>query len=305
MNEKGKATVSESEAQAIIDTVKELHGPEVVTIGAEGQKVLVVPAGMQLKELKPLLAPYMDAPDRRRGIARAVDLETFINHTKRFADDDSAIFADPGPEHPRLVTVFDYHRKTAEGAPRFGQHRCAYECPLSDEWRAWTGNDGVKMDQAAFASFIEDHITDLATPDEASEIIVDLSRALDVAIAAPVKVMELSRGLSMRVGSRVLNAINLQSGEAQVNYEIEHQDKHGHPLKVPGAFLLKLPVFRNGALYKLAARLRYRTQGGSISWFYSLYRAERTFEHAFEEACEQAARLTGLPLYVGTPESGP
>ena len=71
---------------------------------------------------------------------------------------------------------------------------------------------------------------------------------------------------------------------------------------MPGLFLIGLPVFRHGQFYRLAARLRYnKTPAGLIFWF-DLWRGDRAFDDAFNEACELVAIKTALPLLFGKPE---
>jgi hypothetical protein len=101
----------------------------------------------------------------------------------------------------------------------------------------------------------------------------------------------------------VKQAQNLSSGEAQISYVTQHTDDDGKPLKVPSLFLIHIPVFRAGAPYEIAVRLRYRLKEGRITWFYELYRADKVFDHAFNEACANAAASTGLPVIVGSPET--
>ncbi len=72
---------------------------------------------------------------------------------------------------------------------------------------------------------------------------------------------------------------------------------------MPGAFLVAIPVFKGGAPYQIPARLRYRVREKSITWFYELHGVDRVFDHAFSEACAKAANDTGLPLFLGAPES--
>lgn len=264
--------------------------------------VLIVPDGYQAFDAKPFFDEYLTAPERRTGTAKMNDLPSFIAHTNRFKDEHSALFADRNV--PSLTCVLDYHEQSAKGSARFGTHRSRYEFPLSDEWSAWVGSNGKKMGQADFAAFIEDRITDVAAPDEAktSQALKALLELLGTSFASPSKLLELSRGLSVREGTSVKNAINLSTGETQVTYATAQSGEDGGPLKVPGAFLIAIPVFQGGALYRLAARLRYRLHGGQILWFYELVDARRVLDHAFTEACDTAKKETALPLFMGKPE---
>lgn len=267
--------------------------------------VMLLPQGLTVHSIKPYLDEYLDKPERRTGTAHMKDLASFIMHTMRFADCDSAIFADDNSTKPCLLTVFDYHRAGNDADPRFCKHRAVYEFPLSDEWMAWKQNNGASkaMSQAEFAEFLENRITDVIASDtDNDEKLKAFSVLLGSTFATPTKLVELSRGLSIHEGVQVKQAVNLGSGEAQITYSSQHQNEAGEMLKVPNLFCIAIPVFRNGPLYQLAVRLRYRLRSGNITWHYELYRAEKTFEHAFQEACSAVAAQTSLPVFVGSPE---
>lgn len=294
---------------AIASFLKDHLTPQLVTVtGQDGTptQVLITPQGLKSQSVKPFLDEYRTAPERRRGTATLTDLPSFIAHVNRFKDEDSALFANADPQKPGLVAVLDYHRAGADGAPRFGQHRASYAFPLSDEWKAWFQANGLKMTQGDFAAFLEDRIGDIAAPPvdgEEATPAAKLAQLLGGKFASPQRLMDLSRGLSVRVDEKVAQVANLQTGEANIQFTTQHSDENGQPLKVPSLFLVTIPVFKSGAPYQLAVRLRYRVSHGSVSWFFELHRPDRVFEHAFNEACEKAGNETGLPLYQGHPEA--
>ena len=299
--EKNDLTSDETTTAALAHFLEDHLEPRLVNLeGPDGRKakVLVVAGGLKAQSIKPLLDEYLTAPERRKGTARLHDLVSFIGHTSRFADEHSVIFADPNPKAPSLAAVLDYHQKGHEGAPRFGEHRALYNFPLSEEWLAWTSRHGVRMSQVDFAAFLEDRINDVASPPEEHELIKHGGF-----LASPSRLVELARGLEVNVGAAVKNAMNLSSGEAQIQFVTEHRDAQGKPLSIPTAFVIGIPVFKNGAPYEVGVRLRYRVKEGSVSWFIELHRADKVFDHAFREACDTAAQSTGLPLYLGSPEA--
>lgn len=298
------------EASAVAEIVKSLYEPKTVTLTRGGQdeaSVLLVPtnSGLAVHSVKALLDPYRTAPERRKGTARLETLESFVEHTKRFADADTALFANPDPEEASLTTVFDYHRAGAEGAPRYGEHRAHYAFPLSDEWKAWAEKDGAGMSQADFSAFLEERLVDVALPEMVDGEAKALVERLGLTLAGPSALMTLARGLSVRVDSQITNAVRIESGETTLQYGEQHKGADGAPLKVPSAFLLTVRVFRGGAAYQLVARLRYRLAkgGADITWFYELSRVDQTFDHAITQAFERAQKETALPLFVGSPES--
>lgn len=294
------------EAQAVAEIVEQHLEPKAIAVARgtpEATGLLAVAQGVRLESTKKFLDEYLDKPERRKGTASLGTLQSFIDHANRFKDADSAIFASEDPTEPRLTSVLDYHRAGGAADPRFGQHRGVYEFPLSEEWEAWTGKDGETMGQAEFAEFIESNVLNVAPPGDAAGGALEFARTLGVEFASSSRLVELSRGLTIREASKVTQIVNIGSGEAQLGYTSEHQDERGQPLKIPGAFLLNLRVFRNGEVFQVAARLRYRLKQGVVVFFYDLWRVDKVFEVAFGEACSKAATETGLPLFVGSPEA--
>jgi Uncharacterized conserved protein (DUF2303) len=314
-----------SDVTAIVDFVKKHLEPQVVTVETpDGGKcqVLVAPVGTEVTSIKELVAEYRTKPERIIGTARHSTLESFIDHAIRFSDEESALFAHRDPTRPQLLAVYDYHpaiperadvsdgaNRASVGVPRaaqearFAQHRAIYDFPVSDEWKTWTGASGIKMGQAAFAEFLEDHIHDVADPLSALPTTMAIMESLLCKFVAPSGLMELARSLTVRVESTVVNATKLASGEATFRFDTKHTDESGAPLTVPGAFLISIPVFRGGDRYQLAARLRYVVANGKITWSMSLHRHQEALDFAVGLACEKAKEETKLPLFVGQPEA--
>lgn len=300
----------QTEAKAVADVVTSLLKPEVVKVTANGATVdvLIAAKGTEVTSVKELVDEYRDRPERIRGLAHFTELESFIAHAMRFSDEGSALFGDRSPAAPALLAVYDYHPpvELPEGAAkdaRFGGHRAKYTFPLSDEWKAWTTQNATAMNQAAFAEFLENHIADIVDPISALESSRAIIDKLLCKFAGPSRLIDLAKGLSVRVDSIVANKQDLQSGESTIRFETTHKDEKGAPLDVPGAFLLQVPVFRGGGAYQIAARLRYRVREGKLSWWFDLYRTSETFDHAFGEACQRAHKETEIPLFMGSPET--
>ncbi|AUX33190.1 MULTISPECIES: DUF2303 family protein [Sorangium] len=302
--------MAKSDAEAVIELAqKSARAPERMTfedidVTAE---VLVLPdtnGSYVIRSIKPFLDEYRERPERRRGTARLGDLASFIDHTNRFKDDGSALFASDDPAKPHLMSVLDYHEPADKGDARFGEHRAICAFPLSEEWVAWKGAHGKPMTQQQFAEFLETRIVDVVEPVDVGQTSTDFAAKLGgIEFASPLKLLQLSRGMSVRVGATVKQAVNLSTGEVQVHYETQHSDDRGEPLRVPTAFVIAIPVFRSGVLYKIPVRLRYSVSRGDISWRVELHRADIMMADAFDEAKLVATKETGLPLFVGSPES--
>lgn len=295
--------VTNAENSALIAFAKETLGVEVLHIEQDGLKVpvAVLPDGKKLMELKPIIDKFRPAPERRRGVAVMRDIESFIAFVNLYKDASSVLFVNPDPKQPVLIAVLDYNH-SGTGQPRYGEHRARYAFPLSEEWEAWVGHNEEWLTQGEFATFIEDRLTDVASPGDAGDGLRDFAKLLNVEYASPSRLLELSRGLTLSVESRLKEQRNLSSGEAQLFFQEEHKDETGAPIRVPNAFIIKVPVFQFGAAHLMAVRLRYRVKSGQVTWQYAIHKIALNLDTAIREECGRAQGGTGLMLLYGVPE---
>lgn len=306
----------QSGAQVVRDIMRNEAGAEVREFaGPDGKEhtFLILPEGKTTASLKELEDEYRTRPERRKGMAKFSDLESFCLHVNRFKGENSVIFSSDDMARPSLTCVLDYHAAGGnefEGT-HFGEHRSLYQFPLSDEWKAWAqADESGYMDHASFAEFLEDRIDDVLEPlgpeqDDESASTKALRRRIALLggnMGTPQKIMELSRGLKINQNASTTSAKNLSSGEVQVAFKTENVDDNGAPITVPTMFLIAVPVFQNGPLYQMPIKLRYRLRGPSIIWALIRSDPRKIFENAFKEAVKTAGDTTGLPSLIGTPE---
>lgn len=258
-----------------------------------------VGANPLLIDLKAEAEKWRLAPERRTGTAQATTLASFIALVERHKDAHSVLFARTRWPEPHLLAVFDYHEKA--GSPRFGQHRAKYSFPVTPEFEAWVRMNGKPFGQAEFAAFVEDRIADLSVATDAER--EQFETLFKTRFAVPTDLVDLARGLEIAVGSKVKNAVRLQSGEMSLTFETEHRDAAGGELHVPGLFVLRLPAFVDGGLVSIVARLRYRLKEGAILWFYELYQWEEVLRRRVATDFATAAQQTGLDAFEGSPEA--
>lgn len=139
--------------------------------------------------------------------------------------------------------------------------------------------------------------------DKADADLADMVLKIGGKVCGPGRLMELAKGLRIHDQQTVKEVVNTNTGEIKVQFESEHRDADGKPIDVPNLFLLAIPVFHNGPLYRVPVRIRYRLRSGRISWLLQMHRPDLFQDHAFREACAQAQAETGCPLFFGQPES--
>ncbi|UJR81459.1 DUF2303 family protein [Sandaracinus amylolyticus] len=305
----------QGDVRAAIEAVERLATPKVCEVdGIADGELVVIPKGMEIVDLKPQIDKRRERPERKKGTAKLTTLAAFCGFVRRFADDESALFAVDNRKAPKLLAVFDYHHSNARdevsgrvvtaGQPRFGEHRAEYAFPISDAWKAWTEIAGKPLSQGDFAAFLEERIVDVISPEKLGEKTLERVAEMHIErLANSIELMVLSKGLSVRVDAKVTQAVNLSTGETALGFEETHRDAGGGQVRVPPAFALNMPVFRSGRFYVVIARLRYRVHAGSITWTVQLQRADEAFDDAFAEACDEARIATELPLFFGTPEA--
>lgn len=125
-----------------------------------------------------------------------------------------------------------------------------------------------------------------------------IAAKLDGRFASYSKLREMSLRFNATEAKDFRIVSSRDSGEIAVEAKVEHLDETGGPIKVPNLFLIAIPIFENGPLYRMAVRLRYRLRGG-LSFSLSIYDPMTSARHAFDEAVQKAATETGLPTFTG------
>lgn len=307
----GVAEVFKATSEFITDHLK----PSIIEV-TDPDSGLVVLATLSDGSAYPLPETFFDGvrdnPRFRRGTANLTSLDSFIAHVTRFGDEGSAVFASDNREAPKLTAVLDYHRANGEfgehGEYRHGKHRSTFAFPLSDEWKAWLKANGTVMSMGQFALFLEDRIGDIAIAGDSFP--EDVERFVNVnggaeRIADFATLVELSRGLKVYEQANVEEATNLASGEGHIRFSVEHEarGRTGGAVKVPTMFFIAIPIFNKGAFYRIGARLRYRKTAEGVKFWYDLYRADRSFDHAFAEAVQRVDAETPAAVFFGSPEA--
>lgn len=302
----GELISSPDHIEAVAKLAREAAGIDIteLKLAAKGMPESVPVARLhgespEFSSLKRLAEEWRLHPERKTGTAQVDTLSSFVDLTNRHKTADSAIFANTDWKAPALTAVIDYHKAESTDA-QWLKHRVHYAFPLSEQWKTWVAMNGKPMNQSDFAQFIEDNIADLSSP-EALEV-TDFEAKFATKIATPSELVALSRGLAVRVESKAVSSVVLQSGEGEIVWDEVHQGADGKKLKVPGLFMLQIPLFHMGETQRVPVRLRYRIREGSTVWFYQIYRPDVAVTERVTEDYEDAMRETGLPGFIGKPE---
>ena len=268
----------------------------------------VVPKEMELKSLKFLEDERLESPARRKGTAKVFDMASFIALTNRFKTEGHSALFGHGEIDGHLITaelhsVLNYTPESAEfRATGWKDHKVSYHFPVSDELKTWLENDGKEFDQKAFADFLEDNSPDMAVLEKDDTIHVRFGGMPVPKFAKPSDIFLLGKGIEVRVNEKINQAVRQQNGTVALQYSTEHEGADGTPLVVPDWFLISIRMFEGGDYYLIPVRLRYRVRGGSVVWFYNIFRLKDIFDMAFFQATDNARASTALPFFNGQPE---
>lgn len=313
-------------SKEVIDRIAQLAEARMLSITAPVQGTIPIIAthgNTALHGLKCYIDEYAKRPDRRVGTDKVLDLVSLVEWTNRHKDAGSVVFCDTSRDAPKLLTIVDYHHavntdpaveppRDGDDTARFAKYRALYEFPLSEQWKAWKKVDGVAMDQADFAEFLEDRVLDLIAPDisqdgDGNEIkklppqVAQLLAHLGGRCAFPQDIITLSRGLEITANSKTATRIDVQTGEGSLIFEESHVGADKQKVQVPKLFMICIPVFdRSPYLYRIPVRIRYRLTGG-IKWIFTMFGADDVIDQAIAEAAGHVAEKTELPLFKGVP----
>lgn len=309
------ASAQISENQAIIDALRSLLPTQHLTVpkGSGGNLsplLASVSSGVSVKNITPLLDEYKLAPWRKSGSTSLHTCAAFISWTNNHATNSTVIFADA--PSLRFTSVIDYHAGSdnVETGAAFGRFRAVYSCPTSIEWSAWTKADGKMMSQQEFAEFLEDRVLDIAQValEDLPLRVRDAIQQLQSKVAGPAEVMALSRGLAVNIKEKAEVKYDPSSGQRTVRFDETHRDSNGVAIKIPDLFVIKVPIFLEGAVYTIPVRLRYRVREGAVSWFFNIWRPEIHVKDAFDQTASmigEAVSPSTSVLAGGAPEIAP
>lgn len=330
IHEIGQGPIPQNPAETVRDVMADIgHHDEIETpTGMDLTKphLITIPNHRKVQNLTPEHRSALEylKPARRKGTATLDDLASIIAWANRFKGDTSALYAKPDMSAPMLTCIADYHAEgpadveNTEGDPsaRHCHHRAVYNFPLSDEWKAWIGVSGKGLDKDEMGEFIEAQARDIMDPTPAilkgktgnsnenwENRLIETAQKIEGRYGQLTQLLAMSKQFQVYETSDLNVKTNRDTGEQEIQFLNEHKAPDGKPLNIPNLIIITIPVFMGGAPYRMPVRFRYRKMGGQIKFILSVYNPEKAFESAFKEAVEQATKETGLPTFMGSPES--
>lgn len=280
-------TTHRAEADAVREIVQAAaHDTKIITL-EDGRIFAAVPNGnfgqvrldnlTQPHTLEPPIPTYV-----RQGLTLQ-DERSLIAYANSFKQSSSLLFANVENNH--IVAVIDYHCPGDSGAEPNAAllaHRAGLNMPYSEEWLAWSGIDSRLMPQLEFVRFLEENATEVADPDAASLI-------------------EVCRDLQGLRKVNFTSVVRTASANAErIEYIDETKAGTRGGVDIPHTFTLVMPVYFNGAIHTIAARLRWHLDDGALKLGIKLVRPETVRQNAFRSVVDRIGVLTGLDVLYGS-----
>ncbi len=287
---------NQNTVQEIKGIVEKYYKPEVIPL-AETKGLIVVPEGLRVYTAEEYVDRAREKPKALRGSTSLHTCGSFIEFVNRYKNDTSAIFY--SKDEQSVTCIFDCATKEQTS---FEKHRASYSFPFSKELKAWAKNNNSNMGQLEFATFIESQVLDLSeppTPEDEGKSLKEIRLRCGGQYANVSKMVDLSRGISVRSDERATIKQNLDTGEATISFQSEHTDLGGKPIKVPNMFIIVIPVLEGGKAYQLPCRLRYRLKDGVVIWKYEVINLDSAIDLAIDEELQRMEKETQLPIFYG------
>jgi uncharacterized protein YfdQ (DUF2303 family) len=237
----------------------------------------IVPRGYEVESLNEFI---VDKEQVEQHVT-VISPSSLIGYVVRFKDERSVIFADT--ENTRFRAVLDYHLNGK--TPFKNTHIVTYDCPLSDEWKAFSRFNTEKMDQVSFAEFIEQYINCIAPTSDSNQ-------------TSGTELLEMVLAFQETRTSEFKAVTRLSDGTYQMAFSNEKTGSGN--TKLPEKISLAISPFHNGSPYQIDARIRYRLREGKLALWYELIDPKKIIEHAYNEILvDLQNQLPDVPLFEG------
>ncbi len=242
-----------------------------------------LPAGVTIKEFD--LEKTLPNPRRAKCRAEFVDAASFLKYIERHGGPATVTWCDFNPQTFALsfTAVLDDHAKDLAG---WRAHKAKFTPDMSAEWKAWKGKDRQAFAQVAFAEWIQEHDEDISAAN---------------GLPTSLQMLEMATNFVMNEERQLKSAVRLQSGGTRLTYIADPDQGTVESMSLFEKFAIGIPVFHGGPAWGITARLKYRNNGGKLSFLYELVRADRVHDGAAKELITQIRDgLKHGPLLMGS-----
>lgn len=219
-------------------------------------RFLLVPEGFGVESLK----QFQSAPDSIEADHQFVDVISLAAYLAIFMNDATMICANY--ETARIKATLD---GDAPNAPSHKRHTATFRAMTHDVTAAWLGICGKSMTQIDFGLFLEDHATDVVSPDSAD--VMDMVMKFDA-----IKKVEFKSSTRLSDGSR------------QFQYVEENEARGG--VTLPDHFVILAPVYQGMEPQRIKFMVRYRINDGKLRFQVDMHDKDTVMRAAFDRCVD-------------------
>ena len=269
-------------AEFLVNVGKIIGGVQTPSTSAGADPFVIVPRDYKVESLRNLMPP-----DRIRQNVVMLEAGSFIDYVNRFKTDDTLIFADVTDQGASFIAVLDYHSKAPDLKVAYACHNARFGTVRTREFNDWMAADGKKMDQIAFATFLE----------EAQKVFVSPSGA---------DLLEIVKSLEGHSDARFNSAIRLDSGARKFTFDEDVVVKGNATtvqggVEIPAMIKAGISPFEGTDAWEINARLKYRIENRKLVLWYETINPHRIVRDAVVMITEQIAEKTKIIPLIGRP----
>lgn len=228
----------------------------------------------------------------------------YVNHHRFRYDEPNEAVAYVLARHtegPRIVVVLNDTEQTkgsyeeidgrhqpvvVSGAPGWRDHRAVLQFTPTPGWQRWVNaHKASNLTQVEFAELVEDGLTEIAEP-------------------AGADLLEMAQTMQASTSASFRSAHRLTDGRVQFAYveDINATAGADGTLTIPSSITLVVAPFEGAAARPVKARLRYRMNGGKLSFRIIIDDIDGVVRAALADEVTKLAAATSLPtLWTHTP----
>lgn len=262
------------------------------------------------------------APFRRKGCTILHEPVSVADFVKRFSDSGSVMFVDTTAPAIEVVINYDHAGpesyaveaeatgvKGRDETARPGDHVAKYSFPISDEFTRWMNVGKVGLSQEALGDFVDQSINDFFPPTPAlasgdrtllgdqawEQNLFDLAKRLGARFGGYGDLRQLATSFEVDETSTVKVSRNPQTGEASFQMQSAHNTPTGEAIRLPGLFIIAIPIFRGGPSYRAPVRFAYRKSGAKLAFFLEVFNIEEVKRNAINATVAEIVENTKSP----------
>ena len=254
------------------------------------------------------------APFRRTGNTTLHEPSSVSDFITRFADAGSVMFVDA--EKPSLEVVINYHHAGTESyaieadatgtsgrdhKARPCDHTASYAFPISDEFLRWITVGKSGLTQEGLGDFVDQSINDFFAPTPAltsmdksllsdqkwEQDLFNLGKRLGARFGGYGDLRQLALSFEVDETSSLKVSRNPQTGEASFQMQNAHNTPTGEAIRLPGLFIIAIPIFRGGPSYRAPVRFAYRKSGQKVVFFLEVFNIEEVKRNAVNATVQE------------------